>query len=434
MQYNVLPAHIIYGFESYNVYVLYPFLSFLLLHYRVISEISEAGYYLSMFSASYAIGQSIGGKFWGFLGDKIGRKKLFIFSLIVNIVSFLMFGLSINIYMALVARFLAGIFSSNMLNVRSYLSDISTNENNALYFGLLPYFWYVGSICGSLVGGYLYDLYFSDYPALFCCLITCVIVILISFIILAILPESKENTISIFECCSIICQKDEEEKRDENLGSTLTLSQIYNNKNMKYAILSYISFIFIDYSISELIPLLLVTSKKYGGFEYNGTQVGILFMIVSAIAFITQPLFNILEKRIRRKIMISVTLAFIAILIFLTPFVPKMTDDNLVQFIIIIGISAIRYSITSWCYNLTSMFQSLVTEKDQNGQIFGISQTIVSILEVICPLSFSPLFSFTATSQIYTFLFDQHFVFNIFAIFIIFPIIFVNKMDNSVEK
>jgi MFS family permease len=431
MKWNITPIYLIYAFESYNIYILYPFLAFLLLHYKIISEISNAGYYLSMFSASYAIGQTVGGKIWGSISDKIGRKKLFVFSLFIYILSFLMFGFSVNFYMALIARFLAGILCSNMANTRAYLSDVTTNETSAFYFGLLPYFWYIGSICGSLIGGYSYNSYFFDFPALFPCLISCGLLILIIFTTLIILPENRDNTLSISEYYSKICQKNENTENTENI---VTLSYIYNNTNIKYGMLSYIFLVFIDYSISEITPLLLVTSKKYGGFEYKSQQIGILFMIASAIAFITQPLFNILEKRIKRKKMISVFFVFIAIFIFLTPFIPKMTDDSLIRYIIIIGISAMRFSITSWCYNLTSIFQSLVSKKEKNGQIFGISQTIVSILVIICSLSFSPLFSYTATSQIYIFLFDQHFIFNIFSIFVLLPIIFVHKIDDSIER
>jgi MFS family permease len=432
---NILPVYLNYSFESLNIFIFYPFLSFLLLHYKVISNISDAGYYIGGFSASYALGQLFGNRVWGVVSDKIGRKKLFLFSIIIYIFSFLLFGLSINIYMAFLARFIAGLLCSNMMNTRVYLSDISNNNNSSTYFGALSYFWYFGSISGSLIGGYLYNYYFEQFPALFSCLITIAILILIFTTNLIFLSESKNNTIDICELCEI-CNATENNTQDntqDNIQQNIGIKYIYDNISIRYAVLTYVVFIFVDYSISEAMPLLLVMPKKYGGFEYDSSLIGVVFMISSAVAFVLQPIFILLDNKmkIKRKYIISFAFIFISLLSFFIPFIPRITDDKYGKIILVIACLSLRNCVTSWCYNLTSMFISNVSDLQFIGQIFGIAQSIISIFGIICPIAFSTLFSYTATSQHLLILFDQHFIFNIFALIIILPFIFVRFIESE---
>jgi len=117
------------------------------------------------------------------------------------------------------------------------------------------------------------------------CLITCGILLLLLLLTICILEESKQETLTIPEYCDNLCEQTDSNNENENQDNHLSLAYIYNNVGVRYSLLTYITLSCIDYIMSEELPLLLVTDKKYGGFGFDPSQIGLLFMIASSIAF-----------------------------------------------------------------------------------------------------------------------------------------------------
>ena len=94
----------------------------------------------------------------GFLADKFGTKKVFIFSLILFSLGSLLCSLSPNLSFLVVARVVQGIGGSLMTPVGK-LALIKTFDKNellkAMNFAIIPAL--IGPVLGPLVGGYMVD-------------------------------------------------------------------------------------------------------------------------------------------------------------------------------------------------------------------------------------------------------------------------------------
>ena len=84
--------------------------------------------------------------FWGSLSDHIGRRPVILIGLSGNFVSYLIFGLSKNFYMALIARSINGLLNGNVGVSKSIMGEVTDNTNRARAFALLPLGWNLGAI------------------------------------------------------------------------------------------------------------------------------------------------------------------------------------------------------------------------------------------------------------------------------------------------
>ena len=128
----------------------------------------------------------------GFLADKFGTKKIFIFSLLVFSLGSLLCALSQNLTHLVVSRVVQGIGGSLMTPV-GRLALIKTFDKNeilrALNFAIVPAL--IGPVLGPLVGGYLVD--YLSWHWIF--LINIPIGLLGIFLSMRFMPDYKSSTI-----------------------------------------------------------------------------------------------------------------------------------------------------------------------------------------------------------------------------------------------
>ena len=129
----------------------------------------------------------------GFLADKFGTKKIFIFSLVVFILGSLFCSLSSNLPELVISRVIQGIGGSLMTPV-GRLALIKTFDKNelvqAMNFAIIPAL--IGPILGPLVGGYMVD--YLSWHWIF--LINIPIGILGIFLGLKFMPDYKSTTLT----------------------------------------------------------------------------------------------------------------------------------------------------------------------------------------------------------------------------------------------
>jgi MFS family permease len=413
---KLLPICCVYMCESLNLYILYPFSSFLLAHYGVIDSVNNAGYYSGLFTSVFALSQFMCCGFWGRMSDKVGRKNVILVGLIMSSIWLFVFGFSSNIYMALVFRFLTGLFNGNAGIVKTYVSEISNSDNKAVYYALLTIAWSVGAMLGPFIGGYLYDPYFistntfHQFPALLPCLIAIGIYIITIFVTLFVLSETNETEMAV---CQYI----------KSISCDISCSHIFDNitnRDSVVSILIYVVMTIIDISMSEILPLWMVTSHSNGGLDYDPIMIGYILIIASGASIGLQPIYNLIEKRVKRLLIFRICIIFVGLLIFLIPYTNLM-NINIFAFLCIIN--TLRYTFGNWCFSLVYMFVSSSVKNENTGEVNGISQSSGAICKIIFPLIISSLFSWSSTSRKVDYLLDQHFVFNILALVIIVPFI-----------
>ena len=115
---------------------------------------------LGLLLASYAIAQFFGAPMLGALSDRFGRKKMLLLSLAGSLVSYLAFGLGIaynHLWLLFFSRSLAGFLGGNISITLSAIADVSDQQEKARNFGWIGVAFGFGFIIGPFIGGKLAD-------------------------------------------------------------------------------------------------------------------------------------------------------------------------------------------------------------------------------------------------------------------------------------
>ncbi len=123
---------------------------------------------LSSVFAIYALGQVFGNPILGYLSDRMGRKKILLFSLYWSMFSYILTGLAIknnDLTLLMVSRFLAGCSEGNMAIAQSAAADFSLPNEKGKNFSLIHLSASLGFILGPIIGGFFYGVFsWATYP------------------------------------------------------------------------------------------------------------------------------------------------------------------------------------------------------------------------------------------------------------------------------
>ncbi len=120
--------------------------------------LSEATRLGAWIGAAYAIFQFLMGPLVGNLGDRFGRRPVFLFSLFGFGLDFLLMGIAPSIIWLFIGRAIAGSLGAIFGPANAAMADISTPENRAASFGKVGAAFGLGFILGPALGGFLGDL------------------------------------------------------------------------------------------------------------------------------------------------------------------------------------------------------------------------------------------------------------------------------------
>jgi MFS transporter, DHA1 family, tetracycline resistance protein len=107
--------------------------------------------------ACYAIFQFLMGPMVGNLGDRFGRRPVFLFSLAGFGMDFLLMGLAPSIIWLFIGRSIAGGLGAIFGPANAAMADMSSSENRAASFGKVGAVFGLGFIMGPALGGFLAD-------------------------------------------------------------------------------------------------------------------------------------------------------------------------------------------------------------------------------------------------------------------------------------
>lgn len=109
---------------------------------------------LGLLMAVYSFMQLIFAPIWGRVSDRIGRKPVMMIGIAGLGISFLIQGLSTQLWVLFAARVIGGMLSSaNMPTAMAYVADITTEENRGKGMGIIGAATGLGFVFGPAVGG-----------------------------------------------------------------------------------------------------------------------------------------------------------------------------------------------------------------------------------------------------------------------------------------
>ena len=136
--------------------IIMPILPELIMQLKDI-DLARATLIGGLIAASYAVFQFLMGPLVGNLGDRFGRRPVFLFSLAGFSIDFFLMGFAPNILWLFVGRSIAGALGAIFGPANATMADISTGEDRAKGFGLVGAAFGIGFIIGPALGGVLGD-------------------------------------------------------------------------------------------------------------------------------------------------------------------------------------------------------------------------------------------------------------------------------------
>lgn len=270
--------------------IVIPFLTYLVEDLAGEQDAASIGIWVGLLMTSYSAAQFLFSPIWGALSDRIGRRPVLMIGLIGNTVFFTMFGLANTLVMALIARFLAGVFNGNIAVARAYIGDVSNPQQLATRMGLIGAAFGLGFTIGPFLGGELsapaerWDLFrdtiFETYPYLLPCVLASVLSVISLLFAFKSLPESLPENRRVI---------------DKSRSWSLTMKNSFRNvKAMigtkQIGSVMWVTFLFMfGFTIMHAVFILYTQmDPASGGLGFSEAENGRIFALIGVLGIFTQ--------------------------------------------------------------------------------------------------------------------------------------------------
>lgn len=148
------------AFASFLSYIFFMIKSF-----RIAKTDADVSRYTGYLASAFSISQFLTSVRWGRASDRYGRKPMILLGCLGTAVSMLVFGFSVNFYMALCARAMMGILNGNVSIMRTMAGEIAVEKRHqGIAFSNLSLIWSLGKAGGYFIAGNLVDVdHFRNY-------------------------------------------------------------------------------------------------------------------------------------------------------------------------------------------------------------------------------------------------------------------------------
>eukprot|EP01010_Urceolus_cornutus_P002674 NODE_344_length_1757_cov_136.827283_g279_i0.p1 GENE.NODE_344_length_1757_cov_136.827283_g279_i0~~NODE_344_length_1757_cov_136.827283_g279_i0.p1 ORF type:complete len:481 (-),score=80.19 NODE_344_length_1757_cov_136.827283_g279_i0:172-1614(-) len=436
--------------EAASISMVYPFMAFMIVNFdelNVPSE-NEAGTYAGLLASSFAFGQMISSPLWGWVADRFTVRTVFLTGLSSSIVNLIVFGTAQKFWVAILARTVHGLMSSNLPQARAYLGLTTDDSNRNAAFRFIGVGYGIGLLAGPVFGGLLadpvkaYDItflrpVFEKFKYLAPCFTLAVLNVgaLLAILRYCDVPHSRPRATETLSTSLL----------DEDNGfSTAAAAAPKSRPSMlsiacRPVVLLLCGSFFVDnlvyYSNVEIIGLWPAASPELGGLGFSPREIGLLLVIAGIFA----PMFQFLgyPKIVKRFGLKSSTLFAMGV------FILTVTTQGLATFILakslpmtwmfLILTEVGKISCIGIIY--TGMFVMLnnCASTETRGSIQGIATTWSALARVIGPFFAAFIFSATLNSSM-PFPFNFFFVFALQGILMVAPLLMIFFVPRSVEN
>jgi MFS family permease len=115
-------------------------------------NLGASGPLIGALLASMFVVQLVASPPWGSLSDRVGRKPIFLFCTALSACSWLVYGMSTNLWLILLSRVLAGLAAANVVVGQAYLADITSEDERSGVMGRVGAAISSGLILGPAIG------------------------------------------------------------------------------------------------------------------------------------------------------------------------------------------------------------------------------------------------------------------------------------------
>lgn len=406
--------------------IVIPFLTYLVEDLATDQDIAAVGIWVGLLMTSYSAAQFLFSPVWGGLSDRIGRRPVLMIGLVGNTVFFTMFGLANTLLMALVARFLAGVFNGNIAVARAYIGDVSTPKQLATRMGLVGAAFGLGFTIGPFLGGELsspaerwhlfQDTIFETHPYLLPCILASVLSIFSLILAFRYLPESLEP-------------KARKERTAQSWSQTMkrtarNVKQMLGTRNI--GSLMWVTFLYMfGFTVMHAVFILYTQmDPSLGGLGFSEADNGRIFALIGIIGIVTQgALIGPLTRKFGSLYILRLGSVLSGIGLTLIPY----STLNLVWvwMLVITGFIAIGNGLFQ--PSSSTALTTLARRDDYElGAVMGSQESLSSFARILGPLTGGYVWTMTVDRSGF---FDYHTAFHISGILMLLAFVLSFKVE-----
>ena len=412
--------------------IVIPFLTYLVEDLATENDVLDIGIWVGLLMTSYSAAQFLFSPIWGGLSDRIGRRPVLMIGLLGNTVFFTMFGLANTLYMALIARFFAGVFNGNIAVARAYIGDVSTSTQLASRMGIIGAAFGLGFTVGPFLGGELsspaerWDMFvgtvFETYPYLLPCIIASLLSIFSLLLAFWYLPESLTSD-----------PRSERSTQSWSVTMKLTASNVKRMLGTKnIGSLMGVTFLYMfGFTVMHAVFILYTQmSPDQGGLGFSESDNGRIFALIGILGIVTQGgLIGPLTRRFGSLFILRFGLVLTGIGLVLIPY--TSIEYVWVWMVVVTGFIAIGNGLFQ--PSSSAVLTTLARQDDYElGAVMGSQESISSFARILGPLTGGLVWTMTFERSGF---FDYHTAFHVCGLLMLLGFVLSFKVQfKSAEK
>ncbi|KAK8827551.1 hypothetical protein WA577_007098 [Blastocystis sp. JDR] len=387
---------------------------------------TQVGYYYGYIVSAYSLGGVFGALFWGWFADSFGRKTSISSCLFCQMILAVVFGLAPNFYIALVIRTLWGFTNGNLGVLKTYVSEVCSEDMQSLGFSIIVTMGGIANVVGPSLGGFLGDpeTYFPglvksypwirNYPLFLPGFLSSVLSVLILITVLVFLRESltkqmrtenaaerKKSQARYHELKALmhvnpdyVPSIDDRYILELNQGSYL---QLICKRDVLITCVMYGLYAVIQGGQDAIYPVWLINSPEHHGFDFTSSDLGWMYTGLSPMQIFSTPLlFPLLTRLMDRKSVSFFTGYIYCFFLFLSPIAALANRSSVtVQWLVIL----FSYGLAQ-CFRFMFVTNGMVfitnsTYQDFRAKVNGLGQVMSAFGRFLGPSMASNIFAWS---------------------------------------
>jgi len=305
---------------------------------------------------------------WGSLSDIFGRKPVLTISLMGNVISYSLMGMVFSgvfdsIWVLIIARAFAGLFSGNLSAAQSVISDVTSKEERAKGMGYIGAAFGLGFVFGPAIGGVLSYRFGYGIPIFLAAFFSLIAAVLSITIFKETLPED-------------IRKSNKHNFKGVTLVNLKAVKDVLSSKTVGIFV---IIFFFITFSFANIHATFLLFAERPEGMNLNQQEVGLLLSFLGIVGAIVQgTLIKFFKVKIGEEKSLIIGNVLTMFGLFLVPF-----SGNIYYLLAVLVILAFGSGLNN------PMVLSLIStnvSRDEQGSILGINQSLGSLARFLGPV------------------------------------------------
>ncbi|CAN0880463.1 Protein ZINC INDUCED FACILITATOR-LIKE 1 [Linum grandiflorum] len=391
---------------------LFPYLYFMIRDFNIAKKEEHIGYYAGYVGSSFMLARALTSVIWGVIADRYGRKPVILIGTSAMVILNILFGLSVNFWMAIVMRSLLGCMNGLIGTTKAYASEIFREDRQALGLTTVSTAWGIGLVIGPALGGFLaqpaekYPKLFSKesvfgrfpylLPSFAISLMTLGVTIASIWLPETLHVHKNKRTSTTDYPLETITGGDESQGDAE--GSVTEVKKpaaeqsLLKNWPLMSSIIVYCVFSLHDMAYSEIFSLWAVSPRKLGGLGYSTSDVGVVLSISGLALLLVQLFLYPYMDRLLGPVRVSRLAGALSIpLLACYPFLAKLNGITLS--LLLNCASILKNLLAVSIATGLSILQNKAVDQNQRGAANGIAMTAMSLFKAFGPAGGGAIFS-----------------------------------------